>query len=180
MASLLRRLAQRDAQAMASFYDQTVALLFSVAVKILGDRAEAEDVIQEVYLQIWDHASTFEPALGTPLHWAARITRNRSIDRLRARGRRQRVMDSLQNDPGSADLPTEAVASASLDGDAVALVRRSVAGLGAEQRQAIEMAFFGGLTHAEIAAALGQPLGTVKARIRRGMLALRESLQPKL
>src|SRR5438552_1957599 len=174
---LLRRIAALDRQALAEFYDQTAAALFSTSVRILGDAHEAEEVIQDVFVQIWDKAATFDPAIAAPFHWALGITRNRSIDRLRARQRRSRLINELQEasaaDPAANDPPVQA----SLGQDELAAVRSAVGGLPEEQRQAIEMAFFGGMTHLEIAEALEEPLGTIKARIRRGMLKLRESLQ---
>jgi len=175
-AQLLRRIAVRDRQALAEFYDRTAAGFFSVAVRILGDAHEAEEVVQDVFVQIWNKAATFDEALGAPFHWALGITRNRSIDRLRARQRRNRVLEEMTEaaDNQPASLPQTEFA---LSKEEVAGVRSAVKSLPQDQRQVIEMAFFGGMTHAEIAGALNEPLGTVKARIRRGMLKLRESLQ---
>ena len=176
-AQLLRRIAGQDRQALAEFYDQTAGPLFSTAIRILGDAHEAEEVIQDAFLRIWGRAGTFDATLGAPFYWALSITRNRAIDRLRARQRRVRLADELQ-EAAAADFPpfAPALQSGLSEGD-LAAVRSAVSGLPGEQRQAIEMAFFGGMTHAEIAEALQEPLGTIKARIRRGMLKLRESLQ---
>ncbi len=175
---LLGRITAQDRQALAEFYDQTAGFLFSASMRILGDPHEAEEVIQDVFVQIWDKAATFDAAMGSPFHWALSITRNRSIDRLRSRERRSRLMTELQatTDPASADPPVQTA----LAEEELISVRSAVAGLAPEQRQAIEMAFFGGLTHVEIAQELNEPLGTVKARIRRGMLKLREELRPYL
>src|SRR3989442_10596687 len=92
---LLRRIAQGDQQAFAQFYDQFAGVLFSVAVKILNDPKEAEDVLQEVFLQIWDKASAFDPRLGKPFGWVATVTRNKAIDRLRASQRRYRLAEEV-------------------------------------------------------------------------------------
>ncbi len=176
-AQLLRRIAGQDRQALAEFYEQTAGTLFSTAIRILGDAHEAEEVIQEAFLQIWGKAATFDAALGAPFFWALSITRNRAIDRLRARQRRVRLTDELREGAAadsSAFVPT---AESGLDEEDLAAVRLAVSGLPSEQRQSIEMAFFGGMTHVEIAEALQEPLGTIKARIRRGMLKLRERLQ---
>jgi RNA polymerase sigma-70 factor (ECF subfamily) len=174
---LLRRVAARDMEALAKFYDQTAGALFSVAIRILGDPTEAEEVIQDVFVQIWDKAPIFDPALGSAIHWALSITRHRAIDRLRSRHRRARLLEEFQN----ATEPDSTVASGqsprALHADEAALVRRALDSLPADQRQAIQLAFFEGQTHLEIAEALHQPLGTIKARIRRGMLKLRDSLQ---
>jgi RNA polymerase sigma-70 factor (ECF subfamily) len=174
---LLRRIAALDRQALAEFYDQTAAPLFSMSVHILGDAHEAEEVVQDVFVQIWDKAATFDPALGAPFHWALGITRNRSIDRLRARQRRARLLDELQETAAADLVPEDPPAQSTLATDELAAVRFAVGELPGVQRQAIEMAFFGGLTHLEIAKALDEPLGTIKARIRRGMLKLRQSLE---
>src|SRR5690349_10642667 len=95
-AQLLRRIVAQDRDALAEFYDQAAGLLYSTAVRVLGDAHEAEEVIQDVFVQIWDKAGTFEPTLGTALHWALGITRNRAIDRLRARQRRFRLMNDFE------------------------------------------------------------------------------------
>ena len=176
-AQLLQRIAAQDRQALAELYDQLGELLFSTALRILGDAHDAEEVIQDVFVQIWEKATTFDAALGSPVHWSLSITRNRSIDRLRARQRRFRLLNELEeaNPPGPQLQPT--LNQTAFGGDEIAVVRSAVSSLPLEQRQAIEMAFFGGMTHPEIAGTLNQPLGTIKARIRRGMLKLRESLQ---
>jgi len=176
-AELLRRIATQDREALAKFYDETSGVLFSTAVRILGDAPEAEEVIQDVFLQIWNKAATFDGTLGVPFQWALGITRNRCIDRLRIRKRKSLLMGEL-TEAATVDAAIESpVGQDRLGGDEVAAVRSAVGSLPAEQRQAIEMAFFGGMTHPEIAEMLKQPLGTIKARIRRGMLKLRESLR---
>ena len=177
-AQLLLRIAAQDAQALAEFYDLTAKPLFSLAVRILGDVSEAEEVIQDVFVQIWKSAPSFDPLLAPAFHWALSITRHRSIDRLRSRQRRARLIENLETDAAA-----NAPASAGADQDALAAedtaaVRATLGTLPAEQRRVIEMAFFGGLTHQDIAKTLNEPLGTVKARIRRGLLKLRDSLSP--
>lgn len=174
-ARLLDRIAGRDLEALEQFYDQTSTPLFSVALRILGDPAEAEEVIQDVFVQIWEKAGTFEAALGSAFHWALSITRHRAIDRARARQRRARLAEDFHQS-GLADPPDRAPAAA-LQSDDVSLIRTALQSLPSDQRQAIELAFFGGKTHSEIAAELGEPVGTIKARIRRGMLKMRDSLQ---
>jgi RNA polymerase sigma-70 factor (ECF subfamily) len=171
---LLRRIAAHDREALADFYDQVAGPLFSTATRILGDAHEAEEVVQDVFVQIWDKAGTFDAALGSPFTWAMRITRNRSIDRLRSRQRRTKLATQfLEN----FEITTNGSAASELGEEAVVQIRSTISSLPVDQRRVIEMAFFGGQTHAEIAEKLGEPLGTVKARIRRGMLKLRESLQ---
>jgi len=138
---------------------------------MLGDRQEAEEVMQDVFMQIWEKAGTFDPALGSAFHWAIGITRHRAIDRMRARQRRSRLLEQAQN------LATETSMVASdtpalLDPEEATAVRAALNNLSADQRLAIDMAFFGGKTHDEIAQALNEPLGTIKARIRRGLLRI--------
>jgi len=176
-AQLLRRVAARDAQAMAAFYDQTAAPLYSVAVRILGDGSEAEEVIQDAFVQIWEKAATFDPMLGSAFHWALSIARHRSIDRLRARQRRSRLLDQYREVAAADPPPNSGPEQSAGNAEEFAAVRAALTGLPNEQRQAIELAFFGGKTHGEIAEALQEPLGTIKARIRRGMLKLRDSLR---
>lgn len=175
---LLRRIAARDHEALAAFYNQVAGVLFSTAVHILGDPREAEEVVQDVFVQVWNKAETFEVTLGTPLPWALGITRNRCIDYLRSRQRRSRLLDEASQEAMDGSVSSSPPARGALTPDELAAVRAAVQRLPEEQNQAIAMAFFGGMTHPEIAEALHQPLGTVKARIRRGMLRLKESLEP--
>jgi len=174
-AQLLRGIANRDCDALAQFYDQTAVPFFSVAVRILADTAEAEEVIQDVFVQIWEKAASFDPMLGSAFHWSLSILRHRSIDRLRSRQRRARLHDELEKaqDPALENSQERTT----LDSEDTAAIRSALKELPSEQREAIEMAFFGGKTHLEIAESLNEPLGTIKARIRRGMLKLRNSLQ---
>ena len=176
---LLRAIASQDREAFAQFYDLTGGVLFATAVKMLGDAHEAEEAVQDVFVQIWNKAGTFDAALGVPFHWALGITRHRCIDRIRARQRRSRLVDDV-GEEAQAAVASEATTLSGLSVEELGQVRAAVQGLPADQRQAIELAFFGGLTHPEIAEQLREPLGTVKARIRRGMLKLRDTLQPYL
>jgi RNA polymerase sigma-70 factor (ECF subfamily) len=176
-AELLRRIGGGDRSAFSEFYDLYSSLLFSIAVKILNDHKEAEDVLQEVFVQIWEKAGTFNAQLGKSSSWAITLLRNKAIDRIRAAKRRSRLVEDaatsgvLEGD----DTPT---ANESVHGrEKAELVRSAMAGLPAEQRHAIEMAFFSGLTQNEISDNLREPLGTIKARIRRGMLKLRDKLE---
>jgi RNA polymerase sigma-70 factor (ECF subfamily) len=149
---------------------------------MLGDPAEAQDALQDVFLQIWSRAGTYDPEQSSVFSWAVLLTRSRVIDRLRARGRRLRVVVGSSEDKDKrtdvADASTvQSAADTAEKSDEAARVRSVLNNLPTEQREAIELAFFGDLTHHEIAARLGQPLGTVKARIRRGLLKLREQLR---
>ena len=181
-AQLLGRIARRDKAAFSELYDRYAGVLYSTVVRILNSPDEAEDVLQDVFLQIWDKAPRYDPALGKPFNWAMTMTRNKAIDRLRALRRRYIFIGEITSE---AEEQSPDVRSASgpddvFNPDQAALVRSAVATLPLEQRQAIEMAFLGGMTQNEIAESLRQPLGTIKARIRRGMLKLRQSLRPLL
>lgn len=174
---LLRRIALRDHAALGELYDRVAGVLFATAIHILGDRREAEEVVQDVFLQVWNKAATFDGALGTAFHWTIGITRNRCIDYLRSRQRRSRLLDEAIQEAGGEAPASATTASKPLSAEELAAVRRAVEGLPPDQHQAIAMAFFGGMTHQEIADKLKEPLGTIKARIRRGMLKLRDSLE---
>ena len=174
---MLRHISEGDRHSFSRFYDQYCKLLFAIAFRILNDQKEAEDVLQEVFLQIWDKAGTYNPVLGKPISWAVTLTRNKAIDYIRAHQRRSKLLEHAANEmlvcaPGSA------TANESVHGrEHEELISSAVAELPAEQRKAIEMAFFTGLTQNEISELLKEPLGTIKARIRRGMLILRERLE---
>ncbi len=173
---LLHKIATGDQQAMAAFYDATSAAVFGLAVRILQDQAAAEDAVIEVYNQVWTKASTYDTQRGSPMTWLLAIARSRSIDMLRARKRIPLAVDleSAQEIPSLAIGPeTETIAS-----ERRRFVHKALEGLHVEQRQTIELAYFSDLSHSQIATRLGQPLGTVKTRIRSGMLQLRERLRP--
>jgi len=175
-AMLFRRVADGDHQALAEVYDATSKIVFSLALRIVYERDIAEDVVIEVYTQVWGLAKTYDPQRGTPLAWLLTMTRSRAIDILRSRQRNQKdePIEHAQN--VSANLPSPEDNSEAAERQR--LVRHALACLGDEQRQLIELAYFADLSHSEIAARVGQPLGTVKTRIRLGMLRLRELLAP--
>ncbi len=179
-AELLRRIAAQDRDALGEFYDQTARPLFSIACRMLGNVADAEEVIQDVFVQIWTKAGQFDAQKGQPFHWVLTLTRNRCIDGLRTRQRRSRIMVDLGDEPELDQAAEPASVDAPLAGNDAAIIQSVVNDLPKDQRQAIEMAFFGGLTHQEIAESLNEPIGTIKARIRRGMLKLREALRAYL
>ena len=173
----LRRIAGGDRSAFSDFYDQYSGLLFSIAIKVLNDTKEAEDVLQEVFMQIWNKADAYDPLLGKPASWAVTLTRNKAIDRIRASQRRSKLLEQATVEanvtPDHSPSPNETLHGR----ENAEKIRSVVAALPADQRRAIELAFFSGLTQDEIAKTLQEPLGTIKARIRRGMLKLREKLE---
>lgn len=175
-AELVRRVAHGDRAAFSLLYDRLSTVLYSTALRILNDNNEAEDVIQEVFVQIWDKAVTYNPQLGRPFNWAVTLTRNRSIDRLRALKRRYEFIAEATETAQTTPIYGPESGPEIYQREQAAMVRRALDGLPLDQRQALEMAFLGGMTQSEISEQLGQPLGTVKARIRRGLLKLRDVL----
>lgn len=178
---MIARIGRHDQSAFSALYDRLSGPLYSLAMKMLGDPADAQDALQEVFLQIWSRARTYDPEKSSVFSWAVLLTRSRVIDRLRARDRRLRVVveSTAENKVAEATdaSAVESAADTANKKDEAAHVRSLLNNLPEDQRQAIELAFFGHRTHHEIAAQLGQPLGTVKARIRRGLLKLREQLR---
>lgn len=170
---LLHAVARGDEGALARLYDRYRIILFSVIVRILNSREEAEDVLQEVFLQVWKRAKDFDESRGRPFTWLVTLSRSRAIDRIRQLGARQRLADSAaQYTP---DAVSDAVAD-TLHSEQKEIVARALAALPEEQRRTLNLAYFDGLTQSEIAAQLGTPLGTVKTRMRSGMIKLRELL----
>jgi len=175
---LLKRVAAGDRAAFSELYDRFSKPLYSTAVRILTDTAEAQDVVHDAFVALWDKASTYEASRGTAFSWALTLTRNRAIDRLRSRRRRAELLEnSAPSDLGLDENSSGPSADESADtSDQAAAVRAAVESLPSDQQSALKLAFFGGLTQEEIAARLSTPLGTIKARIRRGLLKLRERL----
>ena len=177
---MIERIGRGDQSAFSALYDRLSRPLYSLALRMLGDAGDAQDALQDVFLQIWSRAATYNPEQSTVFSWTVLLTRSRVIDRLRARKRRLRIVASATGDEDAdvADASTmESAADTADKNDEAARVRSVLNNLPSEQREAIELAFFGHLTHHEIAARLGEPLGTIKARIRRGLLKLRERLR---
>jgi len=170
--SVIDRVVARDPSAIAELYDRHSRLLFGLILRILKDRSEAEDVLQEVFLLAWTRAETYRAALGSPAAWLVRIARNRAIDRMRSNNVRLRAVDESYSRP-PADSPESHAALGERQRD----VARALDALPAEQRTLIEDAYFLGLSHSELAARFRLPLGTVKTRVRRGMLTLRQQLE---
>jgi RNA polymerase sigma-70 factor (ECF subfamily) len=175
-------MAQGDQQALAELYDRFSGPLYGTALRVLRDPAEAQDIVHDTFVTLWEKAATFETTRGSAFAWAVTLVRNRAIDRVRMRRRRAELLSqSAPADLGYADAPASASGdeSAALDDEARA-IRAAVATLPLEQKRALELAFFGGLTQEEIARKLSEPLGTIKARIRRGLIKLRDLVAPRL
>jgi len=181
-ARLLGRIAQGDKDALAALYDRFSRPLYATALRVVNDPAEAQDIVHDTFVALWEKAGTFEAERGNAFAWALTLVRNRAIDRVRMRRRRSELLTaSAPSDLGYDENTSGPLAddSAAL-GDEAHAVRAAVAALPPDQKRALELAFFGGLTQQQIAEKLSEPLGTVKARIRRALLKLRDSLARRL
>ncbi len=178
-AEMMRRLVTGDEAAFASFYRRFAPGLFSMIYQILQDQKESEDVMQEAFVQMWKKADSYDASRSGLFTWAVMISRNKAIDRLRSRQRRFRTVEAAAAEL-SVVPPQSSGAADDLLGESEERhrVRSALSQLPGAQREAIDLAFFSGMTQLEISSKLGAPLGTVKARIRRGLLALREVLAP--
>jgi RNA polymerase sigma-70 factor (ECF subfamily) len=178
--SLLQRITARDTSAVADLYDRHSRLLFGLILRIVRDRGEAEDILQEAFVRVWSQAEKYDARMGGPLPWMVRVARNCAIDRLRVRRVRAAVdapaigLAAVESAPATAiQTPEDAV----MDAERRHRLTDALAGLPTEQRRLIEAAFFEGYTHSELAERFGLPLGTVKTRIRAGMIAMRQQME---
>jgi RNA polymerase sigma-70 factor (ECF subfamily) len=169
---LLDRLAAQDSEALGELYDRHGRLLFGLLVRMLRNHDDAEEVLQEVFVQVWTRAHTFNGGLGSPVAWLIGITRNRAIDRLRARGSMRRTPEAVPT-----PLPVATPEFRASNAERRAVVQEALAALPGAQRELIERAYFLGATQSELAAELNLPLGTVKTRMRTGLLGLRAALE---
>ena len=169
-AILLDRVRTGDQQAMAAIFDRYATMIYSVALRVLKDTGEAEDVMQEIFVQVWRDPGSFVSGKGSLGAWLLVVARNRAIDSIRRRKPTDSVDDVVLH--SSTDLASEAERNAMIE-----KVRVVLHGLPNEQQKSLEMAFFEGLSHTEIAQKTGDPLGTVKTRIRLALISLRKALQ---
>ncbi len=179
--SLLQRIVARDTTALAELYDRHGRLLFSLILRIVRDRGEAEEILQEAFVRVWTRAEKYDARIGGPLPWIVRVARNCAIDRLRAR-RIRATVDAPSIDLAAVEAAAPATGmqtpeAAVLDSERRRTLTDALASVSAEQRQLIEAAFFEGYTHSELAQRFGLPLGTVKTRIRAGMITMRKRLE---
>ena len=178
---LMARIVGRERAAFEELYTRYANILYATALKFLKTESDAQDVVQDVFIQIWDKAKLYDSTKGKPLTWALTLTRNRSIDRIRAIQRRSRLRDEFEHESAVDESTSVREALSEVDASEKAkILRQAVSQLSPQQRAVIELAFFRGLTQNEIADQLGEPLGTVKARARRGLMKLKELLGPLL
>ncbi|MDX2041375.1 MAG: sigma-70 family RNA polymerase sigma factor [Acidobacteriota bacterium] len=179
LISVVQKIAQGDQTALAALYDSTNRLAYGLILRVLGDASSAEEVLLDVYTQIWRQAANYDTSRGGPMAWLMTIARSRAIDRLRSGWQdrqRKEPLDMLNDRETEAASPEEATVAS----ERQKFVRTALRTLSPEQREVIELAYYGGLSHSEIAVKLNQPLGTVKTRTRLGMMKLRETLGPML
>lgn len=176
---LLKKIAEKDTDSLSEFYDLHSKYLYTIIYFILKDEAEAEDLLQEVFIQIWEKVNSYDETLGNPLAWITRVTRNRAIDRLRSKSFKNRASET--DIERIFDLSTDSVTSApdiisnrSLEQTEI---ENALKTLNQNQRDLIEFAYFRGYSQSELAEHFNIPLGTVKTRMRAAMLSLREKLK---
>jgi RNA polymerase sigma-70 factor (ECF subfamily) len=179
--ALLQQVGQGDRASFETLYDRFSRVLFSTAYRVLNNQEAAEDVLQDVFIQIWEKAPLYDPARGKPMTWAITLTRNKAIDRLRSAVRRSRLQDDIERESATLEqFDDRSSFDALASEDTGRQVREAIQKLSKDQREAIELAVFSSLTQTEISERLKEPLGTIKARIRRGMMRLKELLRPGL
>ncbi len=171
----MQRLKVGDRKALAEVYQATYAKLFGICLRILGDRSEAEDALQDVYVSLWNNAGLFDARRASPISWLATFARNRSIDRMRRSGK-LRAAEPIAAAEAVAD-PAPGAEAMLLDGEESAQIRICLGTLEDRQREAIRAAFFGGASYPELAQRAEVPLGTMKSWIRRGLARLKECLE---
>lgn len=178
-AALIHRVAEGDQHALAALYDTTRRLIFGLIVRILRDASVSEEILLDVYTQVWRQAALYDPERGAALSWLLIIARSRALNRLRAESmavRRREDIETATEFQSREPNPEDALVFS----ERQRLVRSALNALSPKQREVIELAYYSGLSHSEIAARLGQPLGTVKTRTRLGMVKLRKMLEPAL
>lgn len=172
--ALLRRVARRDADAFAAFYDHTRARVYGLIVRVLRDAGYSEETTQEVYLEVWRTADAYDSAKGSALSWLMTMAHRRAVDRVRA----EQAASQRESRYGAANVESssDVVADSAIAGDERRRVVECLGGLTDAQRQCIEMAYYGGLTYAEVSQRLAANLSTIKSRMRDALRALRNCL----
>jgi RNA polymerase sigma-70 factor (ECF subfamily) len=177
-AILVSQIAHGDDRALAQLYDTTSRLVYGLCLRIVRDPSAAEDITLEAYMQLWRTAESYDPVRGTVLAWLLTVVRSRAIDWLRARKARRADLEETLDGVFDIQDTRPSPESASIDAGRSRIIRDAMTELPKEQRSAIELTYFSGLSHSEIAGQTGLPIGTVKTRIRLGMMRLRELLGP--
>jgi RNA polymerase sigma-70 factor, ECF subfamily len=171
---LIQQVANQDREAFGQLYDRFSTLVFTLAMRMLKARSDAEDLLQEVFVQVWRQAQSYSAERGSPEAWIVNIARSRAIDKIRSIRRRERSL-VLTDDPSRAE-SSDNVESSAAESEVRMAINSALANLPEAQRKVLELAYFAGLTQTEIATRLAEPLGTVKTRMRSGIQRLREML----
>lgn len=174
--ALIREIGLGNRDAFEQFFQQFSGLVYATALRILADPVDAEDVAQEVMMMLWEKAPLYDSTRGKPLTWVITMTRNKSIDRLRSLTRRRRLYNEAELETADGEITQEEPLTELENSEEGQIVHSAVLKLNEKQRAVIEMAYFNGLTQQEIASRLSEPLGTVKGRLHRGMLHLRQMI----
>jgi len=174
LSALLARVAQGDAEAFSDLYTASSSKLFAVALRILRNREQAEEVLQEAYVKIWNHAGDFKPDIAAPITWMAAIVRNRSLDEVRRKAGKVFVDDGVLDNLESDDLSAVTLLERQ---DDVAKLRKCLEGLEAEKRKMVCLAYLDGMSREDLAHKFGKPEGTVKTWLRRSLMQLKGCLE---
>lgn len=175
---LVERVGARDVAALGELFDRYGSILLALALRILRRRSDAEEVLDDVYWEMWSRTDRYDSARGTLLGYLLTLTRSRALDRLRSRRRSEaRYAPPVEADPPDATPGTPTPFDAALLAERGRRVRSALDRLSPDQRRAIELAYYSGFSHSEVASELGEPLGTIKSRIRQGLIQLREDLR---
>ena len=170
---LIEALARGEPAALGRLYDRHASLLFALCLRVLRNAADAEEVLGDVFHELWSRPERFDPSRGSLEAYLVTLARSRAVDRLRSRASRELREQASTDSPQAADSPLDDAVL----GERRMLVQRALTELTAEQREAIELAFYSGMSHAEISNELREPLGTIKSRIRSGLIRMRDSLR---
>ena len=180
---LMRAIAARDQAALRTLYDRHSGIVFSLCLRVLRDNSEAEDLLVDVFWELWDKCGRYDAGRGSPLTYLTTLTRSRAIDRLRSRASASKVMtlaadvEEVAPSPSSSQSSSDNPLVQTIEAERRATVVAALQTLEPQQRRAIECAYYEGLSHSEISEKLGKPLGTVKTWIRTGLIRLRDSLR---
>lgn len=176
---LIRRISKKDETALSQFYDIHHRYLYTIIYNILRDQAESEDLLQEIFIQIWEKINSYDETLGNPIAWITRMTRNKSIDRLRSKNYKNRSSETdiekffnISADPGSGNADSEIISK-----QEQTVVSNALRTLKQNQKELIELAYYRGFTQSELAEYFKIPIGTVKTRMRAAMMILRDKLK---
>lgn len=176
----VRRVSEGDQGALGELYDATSPIVFGLIRRIVDDPAAAEEITLDVYTQVWRQAPTYSQEKGTPMTWLLMLARSRAIDHLRSRARRAKEQERPIDAAFDHSHPDPDPETAAVSESRRQIIKQALAGLGPEQVEALRLAFFDGLSHVEIAEKTGIPLGTIKSRIRTGMMRMRELLEVQM